>query len=59
MKTVNFKDGIETDLQAIDSAAHDKLIKAEKMGEHYCCCLVCYNNPEVSLGDCMVAVQGK
>jgi hypothetical protein len=54
IKTVHFKDGIVTDLQGIDSLAHVKLTKAENMGEHYCCCIVCYNNPEISLGDCMV-----
>jgi hypothetical protein len=54
MKTVYFKDGIVTDLQAIDSLAHANLTKAENMGEHYCCCIVCCNNPKISLGDCMV-----
>jgi hypothetical protein len=54
MKTVHFKDGIVTDLQAIDSLAHAKLTKAENMGEHYYCCIVCYNDPKISLGDCIV-----
>jgi hypothetical protein len=54
MKTVQFKDGIATDLQGIDSSAHAKLTKVESMGEYYCVCIVCYNDPEISLVDCMV-----
>jgi hypothetical protein len=54
MKTVQFKDGIATDLQVIDSSAHAKSTKAESMGEYYCVCIVCYKNPEISLGDCIV-----
>jgi hypothetical protein len=42
MKIVKFKDGIATDLQGIDSAAHAKLTKAESAGEFYCVCIVCF-----------------
>jgi hypothetical protein len=57
MKPVHFKDGIVTDLQVIDSLAHAKLTKADNLGEYYFCCIVCYNDPEVSLSDCLVFGQ--
>lgn len=53
MKVCRIKEGMADDLKMKDSNAYGKLSKAAT-SEYYCCCLPCYNDPNVSLTKCLV-----